>query len=141
MPYDLNAYNDNHIILSPISNLERYVAYDYFKTDNPPKENLNNKLSFDVELDRSGAKILFDATKSKNYTLLKVTNKNSSVLGEYTEKSGKICCEDNNIFAFDEITYILKSGSEQKEIKIRPKDYLINSLNNEILSNKKKWYV
>lgn len=141
LPYDINEYNDNHIIVAPASNLERYIAYDYFKTVNPPKENLKNQLDFNVEMDRSGAKISFNASKSQTYTLIKKTSKGDSVLNEYSEKSGKICCVDNNIFSFDEITYVLKTENEQKEIKIRPKDYLINLLNNEIVTNKKKWYV
>ncbi len=141
LPYDINEYEDNHIIVAPSSNLERYISYDYFKTDNPPKENLNNNLNCKVEMDRSGAKISFNASKSQNYTILKQTNKGSSILAEFSEKSGEICCEDNNIFSYDEITYVLKTPSEQKEIKIRPKDYLVNLLNNEIISNKKKWFV
>lgn len=141
LPYDINEYRDNHIIVNPSSNLERYIAYDYFKTDNPPKENLNNVLNINVEMDRSGAKISFNANKSQTYTIFKQTNKGNSILAEYSEKSGEICCVDNNIFTYDEITYVIKTLTEQKEIKIRPKDYLINLLNNEIISNKKKWYV
>ena len=48
---------------------------------------------------------------------------------------------DKDVFNYEEITYIVKSDDLYEEITIRPKDYLINLINNEITSGKRKWFV
>ena len=141
LPFDYNEYIDNHIIVEPSSKLERFKKYDYFKLSNPPQENFNKNLNFQVSLDKLGANLSFNASKSHQYSILKETNKGVEEIASYKEKMGEISFLDKNVFVYDEINYILKNELEQKEIKIRPKDYLVNLLNNEIVSGKKKWYV
>lgn len=141
LPYDLNEFLNNHIIVEPATEVERYMKYDYFKADNPPKENLNKELQFDVEIDKTGCKLSFFANKSQNYKVFKVANNNKQTFADISEQSGKIELVDNNVFNFEEIIYILTTNNKEKQVKIRPKDYLINLLNSQILTNKKKWYV
>ncbi len=141
LPFDYNEYVDNHIIVKPATDLERYKKYDYFKLSNPPQENFNKDMNFSVELNKTGANLTFNANKSKQYSIIKQTNKGVEEIANIVEQSGEISILDKNIFVFDEIKYVLKCNLEEKEIKIRPKDYLINLLNNEIKIGKKKWYV
>ena len=37
MPYDLIEYEQNHRIVAPTQSLDRYIAYDYFKSNNQTK--------------------------------------------------------------------------------------------------------
>ena len=141
MPYDRVEAENNHRIVSPSSNLERYITYDYFKLANPPKENnINNNIGLTSELSKSGAKISFTALKTKEYTVIKRTDKDE-ILSQIKDVSKVIELTDKDVFNFEEITYIVKSDDLYEEITIRPKDYLINLLNNEILNGKRKWYV
>ena len=51
---------------------------------------------------------------------------------------------DYNIFKHDEIVYYITDANNNlltQEIKIKPKEYLIGILENELISTKKKWYV
>ena len=96
-----------------------------------------------IELDKTGATISFSARKNKEYKLYKKIDNETNLLKTIYEQSGKITFIDNNIFKFKEITYYIvdESGKKSEEIKIKPKDYLMNLLNNEISQNKRKWYV
>ena len=60
------------------------------------------------------------------------------------ENNGVVNINDNNIFSHKTIGYyITKEDNELlgEKVFIKPKDYLINLLNNEILTTKKKWLV
>ena len=51
---------------------------------------------------------------------------------------------DNDIFHHDELEYFIKNHKDEilsEHVKIRPKDYLINMLNNTISSGKYKWFI
>ena len=143
MPFDLVEYNENHIIMTPDENTkERYIVYDYFKKDNPPKPNDNkDELNLGVEISKIGSALTFKAKPNKSYKIYKNTTDGKSIFYECNEKSGEIELTDNNIFKYDEVNYMLDDGTNNYEVKIRPKDYLITLLNNQIISNKKKWYV
>jgi len=60
-------------------------------------------------------------------------------LFEIKEKSGNIEFLDSEVFKEKEIEYFIldSNGNLLDSVKIRPKDYLINQLNNEVLQNKK----
>ena len=90
-----------------------------------------------------GAKISFDAYKHKNYNIIKQTNTNTETIANIEETNEKIIIADKNIFNYEEIEYYVVENNEvvSEKIKIRPKDYIINQLNNEIMSGKKKWSV
>ena len=144
LPYDLLEAKENHRIVSPTSNFDRYIAYDYFKIDNKPIEiDTNDDFDLTIELYKTGATISFSARKNKEYKLYKKIDNETNLLKTIYEQSGKITFIDNNIFKFKEITYYIvdESGKKSEEIKIKPKDYLMNLLNNEISQNKRKWYV
>ncbi len=141
MPFDAIEYDENNIIVQPSSALERFKKYDYFKLSNPPKENFNVGSNFCVELDKYGAKISFNAVKSKAYEVIKEVNSNRTLFEKISEKSGKIELVDNDVFSFEEVKYTLKTDGEEKSFTLRPKDFLVNLLNNEIILGKKKWYV
>ena len=144
LPYDILEAKDNHRIVSPTSNIDRYIAYDYFKSDNKPIEiKISNNLDLSVNLDKTGANISFTAKKNKEYKLYKTVNEKDILLESISEKSGIINILDSNIFKYNEITYYLidEQNNVSEKIEIKPKDYLMNSLNNQIKNNKRKWYV
>lgn len=140
LPYDRSILENEHIIVSPTREHERYNDYAYFKSSLPPQKYVNDNLNLSVEVDKSGATITFSPLI--NAKLIKITDKdyilientNEKVIGEYI---------DNDIFRFDEITYYIETnaGITGEKVKIRPKDYLATLLEKEILSNKRKWYV
>lgn len=146
-PYSLIELEKNHVLIRPKQDeLERFIEYDYFKIDNLPKENLkqNDMVQLSVSLDYLGAIIQFDALKNKEYKLYKMANNTIMLLLEVKNTNKVITFNDKNIFKDDEIEYFLEDYSNSiisEKIKIRPKDFLINYLNNEFLSTKKKWYV
>ena len=141
LPYDRIEAEENHRIVSPTTNLSRYILYDYFKSSNPPQDNnITNSIGLTSELSKSGAKISFTALKSKEYVVIKRTDK-EEVLSTINDTSKVIEITDKDIFNYEEITYIVKSDDLYEEITIRPKDYLINLINNEITSGKRKWFV
>ena len=78
------------------------------------------------------------------FKIYKVANNTHVLLKEVTDYNESINVCDYNIFNYDEVEYYITNQEDLKitdSIKIRPKDYLINKLNNELLSTKKKWCV
>ncbi len=141
--YDLIEAEDNHRIVAPTTNLERYIGYDYFKVDNAPQIlDVKNDLNFDVTVNKFGANLEFNAHRNNSYTIYK-NAKDKNVLFEIKEKSGNIEFLDSEVFKEKEIEYFIldSNGNLLDSVKIRPKDYLINQLNNEVLQNKKRWFV
>ena len=144
LPYDVLEAKENHRIVSPTTNLDRYIAYDYFKTDNRPIEiNNTNNLYLEIELDKVGANISFSTKKNKEYKLYKKTKNNEEIIAHISEQSETINITDSNIFKFNEISYYLMDEQNNKsdEVVIKPKDYLMNLLDSELTKNKRKWYV
>ncbi len=142
MPYDLVEYNLTGNIVAPTKDAEIHRSYDYFKIDYPPKQiELNHELNLNVSISKTGANISFDASSNLEYNLYKVVDGKKTLISNYKNISGKISYVDNNIFAFTEIGYFLTDGTNEQTIKIKPKDYIFNQLENEIMKTKKKWYV
>jgi len=143
--YDTVELEDNHILVKPNHQIERYMAYDYFKLDNLPQEYLNDdNLEFFVDVDKSGAIINLKTKKTNIYNINKRTKNSNNVLKTFNEQNGTQQLKDNNIFTYNEIEYYItnENGDIISEIiTIKPKDYLINLFNNEMLSSKKKWLV
>ncbi len=142
--YDLVELEESKRIVAPLSNIDRYIAYDYFKTNNAPQTIEDTQdIDLSLTLDKYGANISFNARRNKKYTLYRQSQTETTTLQEVKEKSGKITILDNDAFKYNQITYYVVDNNNQtsKQITIKPKDYLINQLNNEVLSNKKKWYV
>ena len=143
-PYDIVELEENHILVSPTQDLDRFIAYDYFKTDNAPIQN-NNDQKFDmtINLDKSGANINFKAKKNKIYNIYKIVDEDEILLKTIKEQSGDINILDADIFKDEEIEYFVIDNQDHKSdvVKIRPKDYIMNYLNSQIISGKKKWYV
>lgn len=144
LPYDVLEAKENHRIVSPTTNLDRYIAYDYFKTDNRPIEiKNNNNLYLEIGLDKVGANISFPTKKNKEYKLYKKTKNSEEIIAHISEQSETINITDSNIFKFNEISYYLMDEQNNKsdEVVIKPKDYLMNLLDSELTKNKRKWYV
>lgn len=143
--YDLVEYENNHIIVQPLQNKDRYIAYDYFKTDFPPqKTQKTNNIEFVVNVDQTGATISFETKRNEKYKIIKQTNNMKSMIKAIENENGCWFFKDNDVFQFDNIEYYITDDNDvliSEIIKIRPKDYLINYYNNEILSKKKKWLV
>lgn len=142
--YDIVELETTQKLVAPNQKNERYIAYDYFKDTNKPKElATNSNLAFDVMLDKSGATINFEAKRNQVYNIIRKDINGSKIICTVKDTSGKIEFKDMNIFSFNEISYSIESNNQiiSKSYTIKPKDYLINELNNEILHNKKKWYV
>ena len=127
--------------MAPTQSLDRYIAYDYFKTNNPPVViEINNETKLSVELTEKGADISFAPKKNLIYNLFK----NNQIIATIKDSSTPFNLIDNDIFNHTEIEYYLKNEKDEiisEQIKIRPKDYLINMLNNTISSGKYKWYI
>jgi len=146
-PYSLKELEKNHIIVAPYDNeLERYIAYDYFKVTNQPEASLRSKenLVLDVEISKSGSSLTFFAEKGNNYLVYKKVGSNINLLNDVIGSGKVITINDYNIFKHDEIIYYIADSKKNvlsKEVKIRPKEYLISLLENELISTKKKWYV
>lgn len=140
--YDVTEYEKNHIIVAPNSNLDRFVAYDYFKTNNKPEPRQIDQQNMAVNLDKYGSKITFDTLKNMQYELFKNTTNNQVKLATISEKTDTITINDADIFKFDEITYILKCNNQVVSmVKIMPKKYLLNLLESQMLNGKSRWFV
>ncbi len=140
--YDLDEYQTNHTIITPRTSKDRFIAYDYFKTEMLPKpaQSTNNDLV--ASLSKNGCFLYFDAKKFNDYTILKTTQNKSIELTKISEKSGTVEFKDTDIFKCDEITYTLISNSTPVAItKIRPKDYLLGLIESQMLNGKSKWFV
>lgn len=142
--YDLIEYEANNIVSQPNHNIERYIDYDYFKTNNLPPIGQDDEFDFDINIDKSVTTLIFEAKKCCNYNIFKQTNQGKVLLGAIKEQNGKKIIYDKDIFNYETIEYFItdENGHLLSEIKkIKPQDYLITLLNNEILSSKKKWLV
>ena len=67
-----------------------------------------------------------------------------TLLDKIDNKNGKVVITDKNVFRDTSISYYIKDNLSNlltKETIIKPKDYIINKLNNEIMNSKKKWPV
>lgn len=142
--YDSVEADKNHIICYPNHSFARYISYDYFKPINAPIQYGNNEFDFSVEMDRSGALIKFDAKKHLKYLVYKQTDKDLVLLKTIQEQNIFVELLDHDVFRFETIKYYIKdeNGNNIGEMKqIKPQEFLINELNNEISSSKKKWLV
>lgn len=140
--YDVIEYENNHNIIAPRSELDRYIAYDYFKEQNLPEQIDEKPTDLIVTLDKSGSYLYFDASMYKTYILTKQCNGQTTILANISEKSGKIEIKDTDVFKYDEIEYILTSTDKViSSAKIRPKDYLIGLIESQMLNGKLKWFV
>ncbi len=141
--YDLNELEENHRLVKPNHDIARYIAYDYFKVSNPPETIASNEnIILNVKIDNSKSILTFDADKYKEYYVYKTCKDNSILLGVVKDKSGNIEIIDNDIYNYETISYFIIQGENSSNtVSIRPKDYLINRLNNEFLSGKKRWPV
>lgn len=143
--YDTIELELNHRIVAPTQNIERFIAYDYFKIDNPPEEiNVFTDVTPKITVTTAGAIINFQAKRNIEYYIYKSVNNQKTLLEKINNTNGDITIKDSNIFNFSQIKYIIEDSNENplcSNIVIRPKDYIINKLNNEILNNKKKWAV
>ena len=145
MPYDLIELETNKTIVTPNHDIERYITYDYFKDDFPPKEAKPiNDVNLVINLSKYGAELSFNTVKNMNYSVYRKINDNEYLLTNVKDSNDIYSIVDNNIFNYNEISYYIKNSNSEiisEIITIKPKDFLINTLNNEILNNKKKWYV
>ena len=143
MPYDSLELKQNHIIVAPTTDLDRYIQYDYFKMSNPPETKAQSSIDFNVNIDKFGAKISFQAKENKIFNVIRKT-KSEMLLSIFENTNEKVVLTDRDIFSFDRVEYYIEDENGNKitePISIYPKDFLINMLNNEILKGKKKWLV
>lgn len=140
MPYDLLELQENHVVVEPNTSIERYMGYEYFKTDFPPAKNPKKDIIIKVDINNLGANISFNTNLANTYAIYKETKHNKMLLKDITNSSGEINIIDPDIYSYNEITYyVISNNNVSNTVKIMPKAYLINKLNNEILSNKKRW--
>ncbi|MBE7076811.1 MAG: hypothetical protein E7374_02840 [Clostridiales bacterium] len=144
LPFDLNEYETNNLVVSPSSDLDRYTLYDYFKTSNPPPQNTQKSENLNVILSENGALISFETKKYNSYKLIKTANNKSSDLLKLSNTNEQISYLDENVFKYETINYKLIDSNKDiilSECTIKPKEYLIGLLDSKINSAKKKWYV
>ena len=145
LPYDIVALENDHSLISPSNTLDRYIAYDYFKTDNVPKV-INNlfSINLNISLDKSGLIISLNAKRNKIYNIIREEKNHQTIIKQIIDSDGEVIIKDHDVFRYDELSYFITDENNQiiSEIKkIRPKDYLISLLTNNIINNKKKWYI
>lgn len=142
-PYDIIESEKNHRLISPTNTSERYIAYDYFKSNNLPKDvSIENSVQLSISIDRKGVKLDFLPKRSQIYYIYR-EDTSKVLLNKIQNCETAITIRDKNIFDKDNITYYIEdsNGKIISEIKsIRPKDYLIGLVDNQIL-NKKKWSI
>lgn len=144
--YDLIQLEEKNIIAKPNHSIERYIALDYFKTSNLPQQlnETNNTLELTVEITKHGANLCFNAEKHKNYILIKETSSSKEELTTITNNSRVFYHLDNKIYQHEKITYYIINETGEiisNKLEIKPKEFLVNLLNNEIINGKKKWSV
>jgi len=142
--YDLIELENTTLIAKPNHDIERFKDYDYFKQDNLPIEIKDNfQVNLNVNMDKMGATITFNAKKCCLYNIFKKTSKGMILLDSVREKQGLICIKDNDVFNYNLVEYLITDQNENilDAISVKPKEFLITLLNNEIFSNKKKWLV
>ena len=133
-------YEFNHTVIAPMKTEDRYKLYDWFKSDFTPENIDKNKIQIDAEISKYGVLIKYNTQniddlylitmRDGKQTKLKLNSKESSIL-------------DKDVFSFNQIEYHIEDeegNAVSNSISMRPKDYLVNLLNSEIVS-KKKWYV
>lgn len=144
MQYDALEAKNNHRIVKPFTDKERFISYDYFKVTNPPNVvEMDEDLTMQAKLSKSGTIIEFKAVKYKEYSVYRETNNKPYKMATIKEKDGVVQFVDNNIFNFDTISYYFIDENDKKSnvVTVKPKDFLINTLNAEILNGKKWWAV
>ena len=125
-----------------MTNVERYIAYDYFKAGNLPEIKQIEPTALEIQMDKTGSYIYFDAIKSNHYSLIKAYGDSNFILESVMEKNGKIEIKDSDIFKHNEITYSLVCNEEiVATAKIRPKEYLLNLIEQQMLNGKSRWFV
>ncbi|MBR2969621.1 MAG: hypothetical protein IKC49_01025, partial [Clostridia bacterium] len=134
-----------HSLISPNNTLDRYIAYDYFKADNVPKV-INDSFPIDlnISLDKSGIIMTLHTIRNKTYNIIREENNHQTVIKQIHESDGEVIIKDHDVFRYDELSYFITDENAQiisNIKKIRPKDYLISLLTNNIINNKKKWYI
>ncbi len=142
--YDLIEYEINNILVQPNHNIERYIAYDYFKNDNQPSAPTLEDFDFSIAVDKIGCSINFESKKYETYNIYKSTRHGKKLIETIKEKNGNVTVLDKEVFQFDEIEYYITNSQGNiigKIKKIKPQDFLVNLLNNEIITSKKKWLV
>lgn len=140
LPFDYQNYEFNHTVIAPMKAEDRYKLYDWFKSDFTPENIDKNKIQIDAEISKYGVLIKYNTQniddlylitmRDGKQTKLKLNSKESSIL-------------DKDVFSFNQIEYHIEDeegNAVSNSISMRPKDYLVNLLNSEIVS-KKKWYV
>ena len=146
LPYSVLELENNHIITAPTENeSERFINYSYFKVGNEPSINTKTtQINFNYQIDKNGFNLQLMAEKNKVYNIYKTINGTTTLLECIKNKNENVTINDYNIFKYDTIEYHIEEQNFNiisEKITIKPKEYLINYLNNELLSNKKKWYV
>ena len=140
--YDITEANTNHVIVSPDHTIERYIAFDYFKADNLPNECMVTDIDLKVNFNEHGANISFNTLGSKTYIIKRNTSLGKEIIDTVSSHNGSYTYTDNVAFQFDEIEYIVEENNiALTSINVRPKNYLINHLTNQLLVSKKKWWV
>ena len=146
LPYSSIELENNNVIMEPKTDEKpRFVEYAYFKKGSEPiKNNKNNNITANYYMSKSGFVLEFMAEKNKKYNIYKLVNNEKQLLKEITNSNKYETIVDYNIFKFDNIEYYIEDETNKIKsdiIKIKPKEYLINELNKELTSSKKKWYV
>jgi len=145
MPYDISKLEETNTLYTPNHDIERYIAYDYFKQDNPPKLPIvENNITLSATIEINGANLTFKPNTLNNYNLIKKINTQTKTIAQVKDTYNLTEIIDNDIYSHEEISYYVTDFNNNivsNIVLIRPKDYLINILNSEILSGKKKWLV
>lgn len=147
---DLLELKHNHILkLASMYTPDRYKQTinirDDFEIENSDSFYAKPNTNLDVKINNFGAEIMFDTTEIFDYCLFK-SNVDAPIYST-TNCNQTITFVDDKIFAFDEITYTLKTTNKYTNqvffdtFKICPKDYLKNNIKTNLYNTKTRWYV
>lgn len=142
--YDRLLAESDQILAKPQHKIDRYISFDYFKEINVPQLLVrDDTLDLTASMSNHGVSLSFNASKLNKYSVYKETIKGSALIDSISEKEGLVNIFDNDVFKYDTVIYFILDDKNLRlaQIKLKPQDYLMNSLNNEVVSNKKKWLV
>ena len=89
--YDTIELELNHRIIAPTQKLERFITYDYFKTENPPEEiNVSTDIAPTIKLTDAGAVMNFQAKRNVEYYVYKSVNNEKTLLEKQSITTGEM---------------------------------------------------
>lgn len=146
---DLLELKHNHTLkLASMYTPDRYKQTinirDDFEIETSDNFYTKPNTNFDVKINNFGAEISFDTCEIFDYS---VSKNDTDIIFSTANNNQPTTFVDDKIFAFDEITYTLKTTNKYTNqvffdrFKILPKEYLKDNIKTNLYNTKTRWYV